>query len=38
MTLEPADLVPVDDVTRGDKAKDLRLQSEDVIYVPQSVF
>ena len=25
-------------VTRGDKAKDLRLQAEDVIDVPQSVF
>ena len=30
--------VPVDDVTKGDKSKDLALQPEDVIFVPQTLF
>jgi polysaccharide export outer membrane protein len=30
--------VPVDDVTKGDKSKDLVLQPEDVIFVPQTLF
>ncbi len=30
--------VPVDAIAKGDKAKDLPIQSEDVIDVPQSVF
>lgn len=30
--------VPVNDVTKGDKAKDIVLQPEDVIFVPQTLF
>lgn len=30
--------VPVNDVTKGDKSKDLVLQPEDVIFVPQTLF
>ncbi len=31
-------LVPVNDVTKGDKSKDVVLQPEDVVSVPQSIF
>jgi polysaccharide export outer membrane protein len=31
-------VVPVGDVTRGDKAKDLVLQPGDVVFVPQAIF
>ena len=31
-------VVPVADVTKGDKGKDLVLQPGDVVFVPQAIF